>query len=173
MGIKIECRIFTARQQGMNVDAGTTVNSLRNMLYAANHDTARAHARVFRDGDIYIGRLNGFVLKEGDEVEFNTESWSERPAVDYNRQPVGRCTCRCGGAAPSARPAPQQPAKKPTTIEELWDALHDDIEDIKSDIDDLGDAVSNCEDNIGDLQDDMENFDGRLKELEDNAGLQN
>lgn len=170
MGIKIETRIYTARKQGMNVDAGTTVNSLRNMLCTVNHDAASAHARVYRDGDIYIGRLNNFLLKEGDIVEFNTENWSDKPAANYNHQSTGaRCTCN-GGCARAARPAAApQPEKKPTTIEELWDKLADELDDIKSDISALEDETSTLNDNVEELQSDMANAIDRIQDLE-NAG---
>ena len=167
MGIKIECRVYSARKQNMNVDAGTTVGQLRLMLYGANYDTAASRARVFRDGDIYIGRLDGFQIKEGDEIEFNTDFWNDKPAANYNHQPIG-CTCGCARPAPAARPVAQKPAvtKKPTTIEELYDRIHDDIEDLRSDVESISDEQSVMNDNIEALQGDMEAVCERVTDLE-------
>ena len=70
MSFDITASVYCQQDRNMNIDEGTTCATLRNILYAAGLDTHASVMRVFRGGKIYIGRMEGFVLKEGDHVEF-------------------------------------------------------------------------------------------------------
>ena len=70
MSFDITASVYCQQDRNMNIDEGTTCETLRNILYAAGLDTHASVMRVFRGGKIYIGRMEGFVLKEGDHVEF-------------------------------------------------------------------------------------------------------
>lgn len=72
MGIKVTAYAVTIREaQNIDVDEGTNVNTLRNMLFAANFDVNDASVRIHRKGHpIMIGRTNTVVLKNDDFVEF-------------------------------------------------------------------------------------------------------
>ena len=70
MSFDITASVYCQQDRNMNLDEGATCETLRNILYAAGLDTHASVIRVFRAGKIHIGRMDGFVLKEGDHVEF-------------------------------------------------------------------------------------------------------
>lgn len=72
MTLNITASVHSWQEREMNIDEGTTCEKLRNILYGAGLDVHASVIRVFRGGKIYIGRMEGFVLKEGDNVEFRT-----------------------------------------------------------------------------------------------------
>ena len=101
MSFNITTSVYCEQDRNMNLDEGTTCETLRNILYAAGLDTHASNVRVFRDGKIYIGRMDGFVLREGDHVEFRNsydlvvehdvavkKSPAKKPPV-YDQAPAG------------------------------------------------------------------------------------
>lgn len=72
MGIKVTAYAVTVREaQNIDVDEGTNVGKLRNMLFAASFDVNDASVRIHRKGHpIMIGRTNAVVLKNDDFIEF-------------------------------------------------------------------------------------------------------
>lgn len=72
MTLNITASVHSWQEREMNIDEGTTCEKLRNILYGAGLDVHASVIRVFRGNKIYIGRMEGFVLQEGDNVEFRT-----------------------------------------------------------------------------------------------------
>ena len=88
MSFNITTSVYSQQDRNMNLDEGTTCETLRNTLYAAGLDTHASNVRVFRDGKIHIGRMDGFVLKEGDHVEFrNSYDLVVEHDVKLNKKP--------------------------------------------------------------------------------------
>lgn len=94
MSFNITTSVYCEQDRNMNLDEGTTCETLRNILYAAGLDTHASNVRVFRDGKIHIGRMDGFVLREGDHVEFRNsydlviEHDVPKKAVNKQPEPV-------------------------------------------------------------------------------------
>ena len=84
MSFDITASVFCEQDRDMNIDEGTTCETLRNILYAAGLDTHASVVRVFRNGKIHIGRMDGFVLQPGDHVEFRT---SYDLVIEHDVQP--------------------------------------------------------------------------------------
>ena len=101
MSFNITTSVYCQQDRNMNLDEGTTCETLRNILYAAGLDTHASNIRVFRGGKIYIGRMDGFILKEGDHVEFRnsydlvvehdivTKKAPEKKVPVYDQAPAG------------------------------------------------------------------------------------
>lgn len=99
MGIKITAYAVTVREaQNIDVDEGTNVNTLRNMLFAANFDVNDASVRIHRKGHpIMIGRTNAVVLKQNDFVEFFRDTRMVLSKDIHIVRPNINDTCRrCG-----------------------------------------------------------------------------
>ena len=72
MSFDITASVYADHDRDMNIDEGTTCAKLRDILFGAGLDTHASVVRVFRNGKIHIGRMDGFVLQPGDHVEFRT-----------------------------------------------------------------------------------------------------
>ena len=99
MGIKVTAYAVTIREaQNIDVDEGTNVSTLRNMLFAANFDINDASARIHRQGHpIMIGRTNAVVLKDNDFVEFYRDTRMVlRKNIHIATQDINATCRRCG-----------------------------------------------------------------------------
>lgn len=75
----IAFRVKSDRVHDIDLNAGTTIKMLRSILQEGGYDVRDARVTVYRKGDILIGDVNTYTLKQGDRVEFSTLAF-ELPA---------------------------------------------------------------------------------------------
>ena len=121
MSFDITASVYCQQDRNMNIDEGTTCETLRNILYAAGLDTHASVMRVFRGGKIYIGRMEGFVLQEGDHVEFRNsyDLVVEHDVTMTKKEPAG--TAPVYDQAPAGCPTRDQLRK---AIDAIFDSFH-------------------------------------------------
>ena len=106
--VAVAFRVTSDRIRDTEVKPGTTIGEFVGLLSSARFDVAQAHIRVIRrqEDDVLVGRVENYVLKDGDAIELITNE-IDMPVLKRRAEAMlnakdkaeGKPACNCGCSA--------------------------------------------------------------------------
>lgn len=124
--------------ENLAVAEGSTVFQLRHLLEGAGHDVVGARTRFLRNDKIHIGRVDGVVLKQNDEVWFEKDTKTKRNRIVYKYAEECGCgrrnTCRQNEVDEREEQWREEERER---LQARLSDLEDDIADLRDQLNDL------------------------------------